>query len=148
MEKVLAFSVRVRPRSTNNLYGSRIVRSRRTRKFVPKRYKTAEAEPYTEAIVSAALDAADACEWDLAYTGPAHVVIIDYRPTATGLDWDNIPKALQDALCPQIMRNDRNVWHGEVLIATDPRDPRVVVIIERTTREAVAALAKEKARGL
>lgn len=131
-EAMLRFTVRTRPQSTNNLYGTG-----RT----GKRFKKSTLDGYTTLIVNTALEAADFFGWQLAYDGCARVTIVDWRATPSGLDWDNIPKALQDALCPQIIRNDRKVWEGRVLIARDAEDPRLVVTVEAVDESAIRAAA-------
>lgn len=136
MSDQIVFTVSLRPVSANHLYPGKA-----------HRYPSMDGLLFKQRIHEAALSAADRFGWDLMYDGPARVDIIDYRtdpnvkPKRAGVDWDSIPKAIQDALCPpagQIMLNDREAWSGHVYIVIDP-NPRITVIVRKTTRAAIAA---------
>jgi hypothetical protein len=140
----LSFTLYERPIGANNLYADAKPVRKRNGRFVTHRFESSASKVFKLKVLDAALDAADDQGWDLAYDGPASVTIVDFRPRATGLDWDGIPKAIQDALQPQIIRNDREAWHGEVFVVVDKADPRVCVILETTTRGEI----EQKARAI
>jgi hypothetical protein len=125
----LKFEVLLRPVSSNHLYPGKA-----------RRYPSMDGLVFKQRIIDAALSAADKQGWDLCYSGPVCVVIVDYRPTARGTDVDSW-KAILDALQPQILLNDREAWSYDTRIVVDRENPRIVVLVTKTTREEIAAEA-------
>ena len=148
MSNVLRFEIAERPLGVNNLYANGAPKKTATGKTYVPRVASRESKAYKERIRQAALSAASSQGWDLGYGGTASITIIDYRKGRQGVDIDAMNKAVQDAIQPRRrnpvptpLGDDREIWASHAYIANDDNE-RIVVIVRKTTREAIGLEAK------